>query len=183
MNNHFSLKTSIIVGALLAFSTAQAATLSKVEYKADKDGISAIYTEDKAVCASFYDNTKDICGQEANGRKKIALAELEYRFTGKAADLIKVLNAQAESAYAVAKEKCDDLAGNTRDLCVKEAKAIEVTALADAKLGKKTLEAKKVATDDKVDANYQVALEKCDILAGDGKTSCAAAAKTRFGKT
>ena len=55
-------------------------------------------------------------------------------------------------------------------------------ALADAKLGKKIGEAKKEASDDKMDANYKVALEKCDALAGEAKTSCIAAAKAKFGK-
>jgi hypothetical protein len=36
----------------------------------------------------------------------------------------------------VAKEKCDDQAGNARDVCRKEAKAVETKALADAKMGK-----------------------------------------------
>lgn len=55
-------------------------------------------------------------------------------------------------------------------------------ALADIKLGKKIGEAKKEASDDKTDANYQVAVEKCDALAGDAKTNCVATAKAKFGK-
>jgi hypothetical protein len=90
--------------------------------------------------------------------------------------------AKAESAYAVAKEKCDDLAGNTKDVCVKEAKAVEVKALADAKMGQEIGEAKKDAAQDKRDADYKVAVEKCDALSGDAKTSCVATAKTTFGK-
>ena len=93
-----------------------------------------------------------------------------------------MLEAQAKSAYAVAKEKCDDQAGNAKDVCVKEAKALEVKALADAKLGKQIGEAKKDAALDKSDANYKVAIEKCDSLAGDAKTSCVAAAKAQFDK-
>jgi hypothetical protein len=67
-------------------------------------------------------------------------------------------------------------------VCVKEAKAVEVKALADAKLGKKIGEARKEASDDKMDANYKVTVEKCDALAGDAKTGCVAAAKAKFGK-
>ncbi|MHB8948582.1 MAG: hypothetical protein ACYC4S_05905 [Rhodoferax sp.] len=128
------------------------------------------------------DNGKDVCIEEAKAKEKVTLAELEYSYTGKAADMTKVLQAKAKSAYAVAKEKCDDLAGNPKDVCIKEAKAVEVKALADAKLGKQIGEAKTEATDDKIDANYKVAIEKCDALAGDAKTSCVAAAKAKFGK-
>ena len=34
--------------------------------------------------------------------------------------------AKADATYNVAKEKCDDKAGNAKDVCVQEAKAIEV---------------------------------------------------------
>jgi len=62
------------------------------------------------------------------------------------------------------------------------AKAVETKALADAKMGTEIGEAKKDAAVEKRDADYQVAAEKCDALAGDAKTSCIAAAKTKFGK-
>ena len=68
-------------------------------------------------------------------------------------------------------------------MCVKEAKAVEVKALADAKMGKQIGEAKKDAAQDKRDADYKVAAEKCESLAGDAKTSCMAAAKAKFGKS
>lgn len=182
MKTSFNLKASLVVAALLSFSVAQAATISKAEYKADKTRISADYKADKAACAALAGNAKDICVEEAKAKEKVARAELEYSYSGKAADQTKVLMAKAKSAYAVAKEKCNDQAGNAKDVCVKEAKAVEVKALADAKLGKKIGEAKKEASDDKMDANYKVALEKCDALAGEAKTSCIAAAKAKFGK-
>ena len=95
-------------------------------------------------------------------RRRSHVAELEYGYTGKAADRNKVLVVKAESAYAVAKERCDDKAGNAKDVCVKEAKAVETKALADAKMGKEIGEAKKDAAADKLDADYKVAIEKCD---------------------
>ena len=182
MNTSRNFKASLIVAALLSFSVAQAANLTKAEYKAEKTRISAEYKADKAACDPLKANAKDICVEEAKAKEKVALAEREFNYTGKAADQTKVLEAKAKSAYAVAKEKCDDLAGNTKDVCVKEAKAVEVKALADAKLGKQVGEAKKEASADKSDANYKVAVEKCDALAGAAKDSCVAAAKTQFGK-
>ena len=182
MNISRNFKASLIVAALLSFSVAQAANLTKAEYKAEKTRISADYKADKAACDAFKANAKDICVQEAKAKEKVALAEREFSYTGKAADQTKVLEAKAKSAYAVAKEKCDDQSGNAKDVCVKEAKAVEVKALADAKLGKQITEAKKDASADKNDANYKVAIEKCDALAGDAKSSCVASAKAQFGK-
>lgn len=182
MKTSFTFKTSLIFAALLSLSVAQAATISKDEYKAGKTRISAEYKTDKAACAAFKANAKDICVEEAKAKEKVARAELEYSYSGKAADQTKVLEAKAKSAYAVAKEKCDDMAGNDKDVCVKEAKAAQTKGLADAKMGKQIGEAKKEASEDKSDANYKVAVEKCDAMTGDAKTSCVAAAKTKFGK-
>jgi hypothetical protein len=112
----------------------------------------------------------------------VAHAELEYGYSGKATDRNKVLVTKAESAYAVAKEKCDDKAGNSKDVCVKEAKAVEVKALSDAKMGKEIGAAKKDAAADRADADYNVATEKCAALAGDAKDSCIAAAKAKYAK-
>lgn len=182
MIKHFNLKTSLLVASMLALPVAQAATMSKADYKADKTRISADYKADKAACASLSSNAKDICVEEAKAKEKIARAELEYSYSGKSSDQTKVLQVKAKSAYAVAKEKCDDKAGNEKDVCVKEAKAVETKALADAKMGKQIGEAKKDAAEEKRDADYKVAVEKCDAMAGEAKDSCIAAAKVKFGK-
>lgn len=89
-----------------------------------------------AACSSQSANAHDICIEKAKAKRKVARSELEYGYTGKAADRTKVLVAKAKLAYTVAKERCDDQAGNAKDVCVKEAKAVEIKALADAKLGK-----------------------------------------------
>ena len=181
--NHFHLKTSLIVAAMLLFSGVQAQTIDRAEVKAHKASIAATYKADKAACASLAGNTKDICMEETKGREKVAKAELKYAASGKPADQTKVLNAKAEVAYAIAKERCDDKAGNAKDVCVKEAKAIEIKALADAKMNKQIGEAKKDDMQAKKDADYKVAIEKCDALAGDAKSGCVSAAKAKFGKT
>ena len=183
MIKHFNLKASLVVVAILVFSGAQAATMTKADYNAGKTRISADYKADKADCASMADNAKDICVEEAKAKEKVARAELEYGYTGKSSDQNKLMVAKAKSAYSVAKEKCDDQSGNEKDVCVKEAKAVETKALADAKMGKQVGEAKKDATDDKRDADYKVAAEKCDAMTGDAKDSCMAAAKAKFGKS
>jgi len=177
-----TLQTSLILSTLLMIPIAQAATMNKADYRSSKDRISADYKGDKAACAPLKANAKDICVEEAKAKEKVARAELEFSYTGKTGDGNKVQVAKAEAAYAVAKEKCDDQKGNAKDVCVKEAKAVEVKALADAKLGKEVGKAKLDAAQDKRDADYKVAVEKCDALAGDAKTQCNAAAKTKFGK-
>jgi hypothetical protein len=200
------LNISMITMAIsLAFSTgAIAQNMSKDDYKAGKDKIAAEYKSAKAVCDSLSGNPKDICVADAKGKEKVAKAELEagYKPSNKATYEVSV--AKAEADYAVAKERCDDLAGNAKDVCVKEAKAAETTAKANAKAemktaaanvtakekttearsdaSKKATDARKDATADKRDAEYAVAKEKCDTFSGDAKDQCLNQAKARFGK-
>lgn len=182
MNPTFYFKATLVAAALMALPLAQAANLSKAEYEAGKTRIEADVTSDKAACSSRADNAKDVCVEEAKGKEKVARAELEYGYSGKPADRTQVMVAKAESAYSVAREKCDDKAGNVKDVCVQEAKAAETKALADARMGKEVGQAETKAVDAKRDADYRVAIEKCDALAGDAKASCTAVAKTQFGK-
>lgn len=182
MNKLTTLKTSFILAAMLALPMAQAAGLSKDEYKAGKDRISADHKADKAACDGLKDNAKDVCIEEAKGKEKVARAELEYNYTGKASDQNKLWVAKAKAAYEVAKEKCDDQSGNAKDVCVKQAKATEESVLADAKLSKQVHKAENKAADTKTDADYKLAKEKCDALSGDAKDSCVATAKAKFGK-
>ena len=48
---------------------------------------------------------------------------------------------------------------------------------------KKVADAKTDAAQDKRDADYKVAIEKCDALAGDAKSRCVNDAKMRFGRS
>ena len=200
-----TLSINVIAIALgLAFSGASMAEgMSKTDYQAAKDKITAQYKVDKAACDSMSGNKKDICVEEAKGNEKVAKAELEATYKPSREHRYDVSVAKAEAAYAVAKERCDDMAGNAKDVCVKEAKAAEVTAKADAKAQMKTSDAKaeadeksgearskaseqasdarKDATADKREAEYKVAKEKCDAFAGNAKDDCLMKAKTQFG--
>src|SRR6476661_6482192 len=133
------LMISLMAAAGIAFAGASHAadkTMSRDAYKADKDKIEAQYKSDKGHCSSMSGNAKDICQAEAKGKEKVAKAELEanYKNTDKARNDARV--AQADANYDVAKEKCDDLTGNQKDVCVKEAKAAHTKAKADAKVAK-----------------------------------------------
>jgi hypothetical protein len=90
---------------------------------------------------------------------------------------------RVQSEFKADKAACGSMAGNAKDVCVKEAKAAETRGLAEAKLGKQVGEARKDAAQDIRDADYKVAIEKCDAMAGDSKASCVASAKTKFGKS
>jgi hypothetical protein len=169
------------------------APISKANYSQAVKDADAQYKIDKDACASLSGNAKDICVAEAKGKDNVAKAEAEaaYKHTPKARENARIAHAQA--TYNVAIEKCDDLAGNPKDVCVKEAKAALVKAKANANVDRvatdtnkeaatKQAEARKDASADKRDADYKVAIEKCDALAGPTKDACVSNAKAQYGK-
>lgn len=182
MNTFTSLRVAVAAAAVLMLPLAQAATMSRPDFTATKSRISETYKADKAACAPLKSNAKDVCIEEAKAKEKVARAELEFAYTGKAKDGTKVWTAKADAAFAVAKEKCDDLSGNAKDVCRQEAKTLHTKALADAKMGKQVAEARTDAVQTKRDADYKLAAEKCDSMSGDAKSQCLDNAKRTFGK-
>ena len=190
-----NLTTALLAAAGLCLTGGAAAqTMSKEAHDMAVSNAESQYKVDAAVCDAMSGNAKDICIEDAKGKEKVAKADAEAAFqnTPKAREEARV--ARADATFAVAKEKCDDLTGNSKDVCVKEAQAAHVKAKADAKVDRvatdtqkaaaeKTADAKKDAAADKRDADYKVAAEKCDALAGAAKDTCIKDAKARYGKT
>jgi hypothetical protein len=192
------LMISLLAAAGIAFAGAANAagtsTMSRDAYKAEKDKIEAQYKADKDQCKSMSGNAKDVCQAEAKGHEKVAKAELEANYKNTDAARNDVRTAKADAAYDVAKEKCDDLKGNDKDVCVKQAKAAHTKARAEAKVEKvdnktamksadKRADARKDAREDTRDAQYKVAVEKCDAMSGAAKDQCVKDAKAHYGKS
>jgi hypothetical protein len=189
----------------LAFNTgAMTQGMSEGDYQAGKDRIAAEHKSAKANCASLSGNANDICVAEAKGKERIPSAEFEASSKPSAKTRYEARVAKAQAQHAVAKERCDDMAGNAKDICVKEAKAVETSAKADAKAQLKTsdanavanekssdahskankqaADARKEAAQDKLAAQYEVAKQRCDVYAGAAKDVCLDRAKTSVGK-
>lgn len=175
-------------------TAAPAAPISKQAYDTAITNAEAQYKINKDACDSRSGNAKDICLAEAKGKEKVAKADAEaaYKATPKAREDARI--ARAEATHDVAKERCDDLSGNAKDVCVKEADAALVKVKADAKVDRvaadtkedvamKETEARQKAAADKRDADYKVAVEKCDALSGPAKNTCVSEAKMRYGKS
>jgi hypothetical protein len=186
------LKLIMLTLAVSCTFAGNAMALSKDEYKVQKERIEMEYKASHDKCASLSANAKDICQAEAKGTEKVAKAELEAQYKPNPSHDKKIRDAKADAAYDVAKEKCDDLAGNAKNVCVKEAQAARTTAKADAKVSKVSADAnkdkaadmagvQKDAAVDKRDAGYEVAKARCDSLAGGAKDGCLNDAKAKFG--
>jgi hypothetical protein len=174
--------------------TTPSSAMSKDTYALAKTNADAQYKVDMEACSKFSGNAKDICAAEAKGKDSVAKADAEasYENTPKSREGARVARAQA--SHNVAIEKCDDLAGNPKDVCVKEANAELVKGKANAKVDRvaadtnkdaatKQAEARTDANADKRDAEYKVAIEKCDALAGPAKETCVSSAKAQYGKS
>ena len=189
-----NLMAALLASAVLAPASGALANSpsEKARDQAVKDA-GARYQTDKAACDVLAGNAKDICVAEAKGREKVAKADAELANENSPKMRQRQRSAVAGAAYDVAKQKCSDLAGNLKAVCVKEAKAGHVKAVANAKVDRvsadsrheaveKRTEAREEAKSDKNDANYDVALQKCSSFAGTTKDTCVAEAKLRFNK-
>ena len=130
------MKTSIALLTLaISFAWAGGAqAMTKDEYKTQKDRIEADYKAGRAKCSTMKDNARDICQAEAKATEKVARAELEAQYKPSARNEQKIKDAKADAAYDVAKDKCDELKGDAKNTCVKDAKAARSTAKGETKV-------------------------------------------------
>ncbi len=84
------------------------------------------------------DNAQDICKVEAKGKYKVAKAEMEAKTEPSPSNDAKVRTEKADAAYQLAKEKCDDMKGDAKNSCQKDAKAAFASAKAEANKVKKS---------------------------------------------
>jgi hypothetical protein len=136
MNTFKPARWLALLGCSVALTAAHAATMTKEEASAEKARIEAEYKADKKACDAMNGNAKDVCVEQAKGKEKVARAELDYKQEASERHRGKVAAAKADAQYSVAKEKCDDLTGDQKDVCVKDAKAAKARADADVKSAK-----------------------------------------------
>ena len=182
MKKTIKRQLAVTFAATLTIFTAQASTVAQDNYKASKEQISAEYKLDKTACGTLKHNSKEVCLVQAEGKRKVARAEIEYGQSGSPADEGRVLQVKAVAQHEVARQKCADLAGNGKDVCLKEARKIRTKAVVDAKTTQKVVEQKRDAAQKRRDTDFSLAVRKCDALAGDAKATCMVQAKANFGK-
>ena len=168
------------VGALALAGAGQAAG-DQAAYESARASAKATYEAARARCDALKDNAKDICVAQAKAvrTKTEAHAEAVYQDTPKARE--HAVHEAAEADYKVAREQCDDRSGNDKDVCVKVAKAALARAKADAKVTRVANDARADADQDKREADYNVAAQKCDALTGDARSACVKNAKAKYG--
>lgn len=124
--------SAMAVSVSLALSShAIAQAMSKDDYKAGKDSITAEYDSGKKKCESLSGNAKDICMAKVKGKKNVEQADLDARYKDTDKARYEAAITRSKTEYDIAIQKCDDEAGDAKDACVKEAKAAEAAAKVD----------------------------------------------------
>jgi hypothetical protein len=159
-----------------------ASTQAEDAYRVEKNSATESYKVARAKCDLISGNPKDVCIEEAKAAevRSKSNAEAKYKNTPKAYTDARISIADAD--FSVAKEKCNAKTADEKKICIEEAKAVHTKTLVDAKSGKEIQDVKKEATEDKLDADYKVDVEKCERLGGSMKDACVAAAKAKYGK-
>lgn len=183
------MKTShalLLLGAALSWaghSRAQPAVPdAKTAYEQAREAAETNYKAARAKCDLIAGNPHDLCVAEARAARVRVDEEAGAAYKNTLAAYTQARMRIASANYDRDKVRCAALTGNERDVCMKQAKAVLVAAQADAKADRKTIEARLDAREDKIAAEYRVAIEKCDAFAGAAKDQCVNAAKAAFGK-
>ena len=93
-------------------------------------------------------------------------------------DAVKSEKQRIEADSKAAREKCNDMKGNAKDICTAEAKGHEKVAKAELALKQKdTPKNRYDVAAAKADMEYNVAKEKCDDMKGKDKDACQKDAK------
>lgn len=177
---------------LCAAAASAGAVMEREEYAAHKDRVEAEHKAALARCKPMNDRERDLCAVQAAGVRRIARAQLDTQYKPGPRNTEKLMMARAEADYALAKERCDGVAADARDICRKDAKAAFAAARADAKVakaaaqrGERSREAERQrqeARNEQDDALHAAGKERCDALSGQSKDLCLADLKKRYGK-
>jgi hypothetical protein len=167
---------------LIAQSAVAVSLQTRTDYAAAVDRASAVYKGARAKCEPLTGHDKDVCvvGARAVEKRAKASAAANYKGTIKSQTDNRIASADAD--YMVAKVACDTKVGQEKDACVKQAQATQVQLVADAKANNTSVDARDNSREDIRDAQYKVALAKCDAMLGTENATCVTSARSASGK-
>ena len=183
------MKTShalLLIGAALGW-TGQAvaqppAPDAKLVYQQTMDGAETTYEAAKTRCDALAGIPHDICIADARAARVRIEEEAGAAYKNTLAAYTQARMRIASAYYERDKARCGAAVGNDREVCQRQAKATLVATQADARADRKAIEARLDAQDVKIDAEYRVALQKCDANAGEVKEGCVSTVRTAYGK-
>lgn len=180
--SHVTFLIAAAMGWTVPAMAQQTGQDAKATYQYAMDTAEAGYDAAKVRCDAMAGVPHDICVADA----RAARVRIEEEATAANKNTLAAYT-QARMRIATAfherdKTRCGTLVGNDREVCLAQAKATLVTLQADARADRKAIEARLDANDAKIEAEYRVALQKCDAFAGAVKDGCVSTARTAYGK-
>jgi len=118
--------------ALAVPALAMGATMSTSDYSVAKERAAVEYQAARAQCSQRSGNPRNLCLVEARATERKAMGDAEARYRDTDAARRDATIESAEVDFEVAKVKCAARVGNEREVCIKEAKALEVRTKAEA---------------------------------------------------
>ncbi|CAN7353063.1 hypothetical protein LJR161_002006 [Variovorax paradoxus] len=106
-----------------------------VEYGAARERIGANLKAALEQCEKQVEPARAVCVKEAQGRQKIALAELDHERSPSDANARRLAEARVAVNYEVAREKCNERQGGDKAACLSRASEEESKARAGIKTG------------------------------------------------
>ena len=158
-----------ISGTALHATVAENPDQTKAEYDAAKARAKAGYNASSQRCKDFSGNDRDVCMKKAKAKLSKAKADAKAAFEGTAEAKLEAREVISKAEFAVAKERCDPLAGEAKDVCIAEAKAVYAKE-------ETTLQAR----EKEMTADHTVAKERCNTLSGEARRTCLKDANTNF---
>jgi hypothetical protein len=187
------MKTShvlVLIGAALGWAgqaqaqaqAQQPVADAKSVYQHTMDAAEAVFDGAKLRCDAVAGIPHEICVAEARAARVRTEEEAGAAYKNTLAAYTQARIRIASAYYERDKTRCGAVVGNDREVCLRQAKATLVATQADARADRTSIEARLDAREAKLDAEYRVALQKCDAFAGAVKEGCVGTAKTAYGK-
>lgn len=183
------MKTShalVLIGVALGFTghaaAMQPALDAKTIHQQAMDAAEITYDAAKLRCDALAGIPHEICVADARAARVRVEEEAGAAYKNTLAAYTQARMRIASAYYERDKTRCGAAVGNDREVCLRQAKATLVATQADARADRKAIEARLDAQDAKIDAEFRVALQKCDAYAGDVKEGCVSTARTAYGK-
>lgn len=124
-------------------------------------------------------NLEDVCKAEAKKARETAHGNAKAAHEGTTEARAEALEDTADAELTLAKQKCDRMTGNELDVCVKKAQFEHTQAVTTIDANKAVAEAADERHQEIHDAQYELAMEKCEGLQGDAQDNCEHNAKSR----
>lgn len=126
--------TALAAACCLALSLGvSAAPMSRDEYGSAKAEVAARYQAARAACQTKTGQAAGSCFDLAKSRDELARAELEAKYDPSPKNQHELRIVEADAAYVVAREKCNDYTKRARENCFKDAQSAYVKALAEVR--------------------------------------------------